>query len=207
MPKNSLELHLDDQRMLMQLELNAQRREHYLSAGASTLVVVPLESKTSAYGGLLVNFVRLLGSARCKTGSIVSLIGISGTDVPSTRCTVMKADPKMLQLLTPKRFEPTVSAQYRVDKIYWDQRGGYLLAMQQAQDSPSPLTQLLTSPNPPMIVSALLKFPFVNKHLNCSQQTAVTNSISCYPLAIIHGPPGRFVIVCYRKDNNFLIMS
>ena len=101
MSDDSLRSHVDDQRILMQLELNAQRREHYLKAEASTLTVVPVNSKTSAYGGLLVDFVRQLGSARCKTGSIVSLVGTSGTNNSPIRCTVMRADSKILQLLTP----------------------------------------------------------------------------------------------------------
>ena len=44
---------------------------------------------------------------------------------------------------------------------------------------------------------------FVNPNLNDSQKSAVQNSISNFPLAIIHGPPGNIVSLDFLFIDSF----
>ena len=194
---SSLKSHVDDQRALMNLEFNAQRREYYDKIRSSSLTVVPKSNGSSLYGGSAVDFLKHAGSGRHKAGSIVRLIDTSDADGPSTRCTVLKSDSKGLQLLAPKKFNAEAEKKYKVEQVYWDQRTGYTQALERAEKLLSPLIETLICSDRFVEEIPNLELSFVNKNLNSSQMVAVRNSISRSPLAIIHGPPGTIIHTGY----------
>ena len=197
MSGSALKRHVDDQRALMNLEFNAQRREYYKKTNSSSLTVAPKGNGSLLYGGSAVDFLKYAGSGRHKIGSIVKLIDTSNADGQSIRCTVLKSDSKGLQLLAPKKFNAKMEIKYKVEQVYWDQRTGYTQALERAEKLLSPLIETLIRSDLSVDEASSLELSFVNESLNSSQMVAVRNSISRPPLAIIHGPPGTIIHISY----------
>ena len=199
----SLKLHVDDQKLLVNLELNAQRREHYERINSFHLIVAPVGNRLSVRGGSKVDFQRQEGSGRHKRGSMVKLTNTLNHESTATKCTVLGSDAGTLQLLTPKKFNTNTEVTYNVDYVYWDQRFEYIQALDRASEMSSPLIETLIHPIQSPVRPETRDFHFVNTNLNDSQKLAVQNSISNFPLAIIHGPPGNIVLVGFSIHRFF----
>ena len=199
----SLKSHVDDQKLLVNLELNAQRKEHYERMNSFHLIVTPVGDRLPVRGGSKVDFQRQEGSGRHKRGSMVKLTNTRNQESTATKCTVLGSDVGTLQLLTPRKFDTNMEATYTVDHVYWDQRSEYIHALDRASEMSSPLIESLIHPVQPSVRPEVRDLHFVNPNLNDSQKSAVENSISNFPLAIIHGPPGNIVSLDFLFIDSF----